>query len=52
MDHFDEKIAIIGGGPAGLTAAFYLAQTGYRPTVFEKMNILEECYVTVFHLIN
>ena len=31
-----EKIAIIGGGPAGLTAAFYLAQTGYRPTVFEK----------------
>ena len=36
MDHFAEKIAIIGGGPAGLTAAFYLAQTGYRPTVFEK----------------
>ena len=36
MDHFDEKIAIIGGGPAGLSAAFYLAQTGYRPTVFEK----------------
>ena len=36
MDHFDEKIAIIGGGPAGLTAAFYLAEKGYRPTVFEK----------------
>ena len=36
MDHFDEKIAIIGAGPAGLTAAFYLAETGYRPTVFEK----------------
>ncbi len=35
-DRFDEKIAIIGGGPAGLSAAFYLAQTGYRPTVFEK----------------
>ena len=33
---FDEKIAIIGAGPAGLTAAFYLAETGYRPTVFEK----------------
>jgi len=33
---FPEKIAIIGGGPAGLTAAFYLAQTGYKPTVFEK----------------
>jgi NADPH-dependent glutamate synthase beta subunit-like oxidoreductase/Pyruvate/2-oxoacid:ferredoxin oxidoreductase delta subunit len=36
MDHFDEKIAIIGGGPAGLTAAYYLAEKGYRPTVFEK----------------
>ena len=36
MNHFDEKIAIIGAGPAGLTAAFYLAETGYRPTVFEK----------------
>ncbi len=35
-DHWDEKIAIIGGGPAGLTAAFYLAERGYRPTVFEK----------------
>ena len=33
---FDEKIAIIGGGPAGLSAAYYLAQMGYRPTVFEK----------------
>ena len=31
-----KKIAIIGAGPAGLTAAFYLAETGYRPTVFEK----------------
>lgn len=36
MDHFNEKIAIIGGGPAGLSAAFYLAEKGYRPTVFEK----------------
>lgn len=36
MDHFPEKIAIIGGGPAGLSAAFYLAEKGYRPTVFEK----------------
>ena len=31
-----EKIAIIGAGPAGLSAAFYLAQMGYYPTVFEK----------------
>lgn len=33
---FDEKIAIIGGGPAGLSAAYYLAQMGYKPIVFEK----------------
>ena len=33
---WDEKIAIIGGGPAGLSAAFYLAERGYYPTVFEK----------------
>lgn len=33
---FDEKIAIIGGGPAGLSCAFYLAEKGYKPTVFEK----------------
>ena len=36
MEHFPEKIAIIGGGPAGMSAAFYLAEKGYRPTVFEK----------------
>lgn len=33
---FPEKIAIIGGGPAGLSCAFYLAEKGYKPTVFEK----------------
>ena len=33
---FNNKIAIIGGGPAGLSCAYYLAVTGYRPTVFEK----------------
>ena len=32
----EEKIAIIGGGPAGLSCAYYLAEKGYRPTVFEK----------------
>ncbi len=34
--HFEEKIAIIGGGPAGLSCAFYLAEKGYKPTIFEK----------------
>ena len=33
---FDEKIAVIGAGPAGLSCAFYLAEKGYHPVVFEK----------------
>ena len=33
---FKEKIAIIGAGPAGLSCAFYLAEKGYYPTIFEK----------------
>ena len=33
---FDEKIAVIGAGPAGLSCAYYLALTGYKPTIFEK----------------
>ncbi|MGM9791943.1 MAG: FAD-dependent oxidoreductase [Candidatus Cryptobacteroides sp.] len=31
-----EKIAVIGGGPSGLSCAYYLATMGYFPTVFEK----------------
>jgi heterodisulfide reductase subunit A2 len=31
-----EKVAIIGAGPAGLTAAYFLALEGYHPTIFEK----------------
>ena len=34
--YFDEKVAIIGGGPAGISCAFYLAEKGYKPTIFEK----------------
>ena len=33
---FEEKVAIIGAGPAGMSCAFFLAEKGYRPTVFEK----------------
>lgn len=32
----DERIAIIGSGPAGLTAAYHLARFGYRVKVFES----------------
>ena len=33
---FEEKIAIIGAGPAGLSCAYYLADKGYKPVIFEK----------------
>lgn len=35
-DFSKDKVAIIGGGPAGLSCAYYLAEKGYTPTVFEK----------------
>ncbi len=31
-----ERIAVIGGGPAGLSAAHYLRQEGFRVTVYER----------------
>ena len=36
LGDFQEKIAIIGAGPAGLSCAYFLALKGYAPTVFEK----------------
>jgi len=33
----DTKVAIVGAGPAGLTAAYYLAQLGHDVTVFEAL---------------
>lgn len=35
-DYSDKKIAVIGGGPAGLSCAYYLAIDNYSVTVFEK----------------
>lgn len=35
---YDERIAIIGAGPAGLTAGHYLATMGYEVTLFEGSN--------------
>ena len=37
---YEEKIAVIGSGPAGLTCAYYLALKGYPVTVFEKEKAL------------
>ena len=33
----EEKAAIIGAGPAGLGAAYFLRKRGYQVTVFEKL---------------
>lgn len=33
----NKKVAVIGGGPAGLTCAYYLTLEGYSPTIFEKL---------------
>lgn len=32
----EDKVAIVGSGPAGLSAAYYLAKLGYQVTIFEK----------------
>lgn len=35
----DQKVAIVGAGPAGLAAAYFLALKGYAVTVFEKLPV-------------
>ncbi|MBA4395399.1 MAG: 4Fe-4S ferredoxin, partial [Desulfobacca sp.] len=37
MEKRNEKVAIVGSGPAGLTAAYYLALKGYPVTLFEAL---------------
>lgn len=34
-----QKVAVIGAGPAGLSAGYYLARLGYRPVVFEALPV-------------
>lgn len=40
QNSYNENIAIVGGGPAGLTAAHDLALLGYKVTIFEAQNVL------------
>src|SRR5699024_618401 len=35
-----KKVAVVGGGPGGLSAAYYLALMGHQVTVFEKRKSL------------
>lgn len=36
----DKKVAVIGGGPAGLTASAFLAKNGIKVTIYEKYDYL------------
>ena len=36
----NKKVAVIGGGPAGLTCSAFLAKSGIKVTIFEKYNYL------------
>lgn len=38
--YLSKKVAIIGGGPAGLTCAAFLAKKGVQVTIYEKYNYL------------
>jgi NADH-quinone oxidoreductase subunit F len=35
----DQKVAVVGAGPAGLTCAYFLAEMGYGATVFEGQSV-------------
>ena len=37
-DATGRRVAVVGAGPAGLTAAYYLAKSGHQVTVFEKQD--------------
>ncbi|HVB22000.1 MAG TPA: FAD-dependent oxidoreductase [Ktedonobacteraceae bacterium] len=37
--HYNERVAIVGAGPTGLSSAYYLARRGYPVTVFDAMPV-------------
>jgi NADH-quinone oxidoreductase subunit F len=37
--HYKEQVAIVGAGPTGLSAAYYLARRGYKVTIFDAMPV-------------
>jgi len=36
----NDKVAVVGSGPAGLSCAYFLAREGYQVTIFEKAPVL------------
>jgi len=38
MEPTGKRVAVVGGGPSGITAAFYLGMLGHSVTVYEKMD--------------
>lgn len=44
----EKKVAIIGGGPAGLYSALYFLKKGYKPVIFEKENYLGGQWVLAY----
>ena len=44
----DAKVAVVGSGPAGLTAAHYLSLDGYKVTLFEAQDVPAACSSVAF----
>ena len=42
----EKKVAVIGGGPSGLTCSAFLARKGYKVTIFEKHDKLRGNFIT------